>query len=244
MDDTAAISVSADPDDLSLQHAADGLCMWSSVNGMVVNENKTKEMMVYFGRNYYVNCISAVCINGKHIERVQTFKLLGVHISNDLSWDVHVEYMLKKVAKRMYCINCLIRIGADASDIISVYCSIIRSILDYACPVWHPGLTKCQHKTIERVQKRFIKILYPSLSYSEGLTLSGLERLYDRRERLTKEMFNEIKNHNHVLHDILPVRSQMTSSYNLRNKYEYKIPIAKKTRYGRDFVPYCINRRY
>ena len=74
--------------------------------------------------------------------------------------------------------------------------------------------------------------------------MSGLERLYDRRERLTKEMFNEIKNHNHVLHDILPVRSQMTSSYNLRNKYEYKIPIAKKTRYGRDFVPYCINRRY
>ena len=147
VDDTAAISVSADPDDLSLQHAADGLCMWSSVNGMVVNEYKTKEMMVYFGRNYYVNCISAVCINGKHIERVQTFKLLGVHISNDLSWDVHVEYMLKKVAKRMYCINCLIRIGADASDIISVYCSIIRSILDYACPVWHPGSTKCQHKT-------------------------------------------------------------------------------------------------
>jgi hypothetical protein len=31
-----------------------------------------------------VNCISTVCTNGKHIERVQTFKLLGAYISNDL----------------------------------------------------------------------------------------------------------------------------------------------------------------
>jgi hypothetical protein len=39
--------------------------------------------MVYFGRNYDVNDISTVCINGKHIERVQTFKFLGVYISID-----------------------------------------------------------------------------------------------------------------------------------------------------------------
>jgi hypothetical protein len=50
---------------------------------MVVNENKTKDMIVYFERNYDVNCISTVCINGKRTERVQTFKLLGVYISND-----------------------------------------------------------------------------------------------------------------------------------------------------------------
>jgi hypothetical protein len=92
---------------------------------------------------------------------------------------------LKKVAKRMYCIHCMTRIGADASDIISVYCSIILCILDYACPVWHPGLIECYHQIIEGVQKRFIKILYSS----EGLTLSGLGHLYDRRERLMKEIF-------------------------------------------------------
>jgi hypothetical protein len=41
VDDTTAVSVSTDPDDLSFQHAADGLCVWSSLNQMVVNENKT-----------------------------------------------------------------------------------------------------------------------------------------------------------------------------------------------------------
>jgi len=36
----------------------------------------------------------------------------------------------------------LIRAVVPMNDIVCVYCSIIRSILEYACPVWHPGLTK------------------------------------------------------------------------------------------------------
>jgi len=56
----------------------------------------------------------------------------------DMSWDSHVAYMLRKVSKRMYCIIYLVRAGLPTSDILCVYCSIIRSVLEYACPVWHP----------------------------------------------------------------------------------------------------------
>ncbi len=92
---------------------------------MIVNQGKTKEMIVYFGTKHNTDNIERISVNGKLIERVESFKLLGVYISNDLSWDTHVEYMLKKVAKRMYCIFCLIRIRADISEVISVYCSLI-----------------------------------------------------------------------------------------------------------------------
>jgi len=27
-------------------------------------------------------------------------------------------------------------------DILSAYCTMIRSVLEHACPVWHPDLTK------------------------------------------------------------------------------------------------------
>jgi hypothetical protein len=128
VDDTTAFSVSINPDDLSLQHAADGLCVQSHPNGMVVTENKTNEMMVHFGS--IVNAVSTVCVNGEHIERVHTSRLLGTHVSGDLSWDVHVEYTLTEFAKCMQRIHCLIRIGADASDLILVYCSINRSTID------------------------------------------------------------------------------------------------------------------
>ena len=81
-------------------------------------------------------------IHGDNIDRVTTFKLLGVVISADLTWDSHVTYILQKVSKRMYCVMYLLRAGVPISDIVCVYCSVIRSILEYACPVWHPGLTK------------------------------------------------------------------------------------------------------
>ena len=71
-------------------------------------------------------------------------------------------YLLRKVAKRMYCINYLVRAGVSTCDVVCVYTSIIRSVLEYACPVWHPGLTKKLSKDIERVQKRCLKTVVPS----------------------------------------------------------------------------------
>ncbi len=53
-----------------------------------------------------------------------------------------MKYMLTKVAKRFYCIRYLVRARINPCDIVVIYCSGIRSILEYACPVWHPGLSK------------------------------------------------------------------------------------------------------
>ena len=120
VDDTTAVSVATDPNNQSLQHAADSLCQWVHSSGMSLNEGKTKEMIVYFGTKHDPDDIARISVNGKLIERVKDFKLFGVYISSDLSWDTHVEYILKKVSKRMYCIFCLMRIGADVSEIVSV----------------------------------------------------------------------------------------------------------------------------
>jgi hypothetical protein len=146
------------------------------------------------------------------------------------------------VSKRFYCIRCLVHAGVRDSDIIVVYSSIIRSILEYACPVWHPGLTQQLSEDIEAIQKRCLRIIYPAITYAEALVISGLERLDERRERFTRNMFEEMKNDNHPLHSILPHLEQ--SQFNLRKEYPFPIPVAKKTRYGRDIVPYSISRRY
>ena len=61
--------------------------------------------------------------------------------------------------------------------IVYIYCSVVRSVLEYACAVWHPGLSNKLSKDIERVQKRCLKIIYSNLSYSEALEKSGLVRL-------------------------------------------------------------------
>ena len=64
--------------------------------------------------------------------------------------------------------------------------------MEYACPVWHPGLTKSQSDDLERVQKRCLKLIYPATSYKEALSAAGLLMLVVRRENTTINLFNEI----------------------------------------------------
>ncbi len=174
--------------------------------------------------------------------RVETFKLLGVIFSSDLSWGPHVSYLLSKISKRYYLIFQLARLGVAQHDIVSIYCAIIRSILEYACAVWHSGLTITQSTDIERVQKRCLRIIYPDLSYRDALFISGLERLCVRRENIVRDMFKDIQQSNHVLHNLLPAKR--SPKFDSRYSYPYLLPVARTQRYSNSFLPYCIRKRY
>ena len=77
-------------------------------------------------------------------------------------------------------------------------------MLEYACPDWHRGLTAGQSTDIERVQKRVLRIIFPNLHYEEELERTGLERLDTRRDRITRDTFETIKEPSHVLRYLLP----------------------------------------
>ena len=205
---------------------------------------KTTEMLFHFGRTISKDEVTPLRIHNVDIERVQSFKLLGVYISADLTWSVHVAFLLKKVSKRIHIIYQTLRGGVSANDIIAVYCSIIRSILEYACPVWHPGLTKAQSDDLERVQRRCLKIIYPELSYSDALFVSGLEELSCRRENLVRAVFNEIKSPTHVLNHLLPLKNSVLTISNTRDNYPYRTPLCRTERCNRSFIYYCINKRF
>jgi hypothetical protein len=242
VDDVTTASVSVDPYDSALKTASDHLSLWCKENGMILNIQKTKEMLIHFGKKLSKESIPQLLIHSKPIERVDTFKLLGVIISSDLSWGPHISYLLGKISKRYYIIFQLARIGIPQHEIVLIYCTIIRSVLEYACPVWHAGLTSAQAEDLERVQKRCLRIIYPELSYSDALLISGLDRLSDRRENIVRNLFREIQQPSHVLYNLLPLRP--THSTDIRDKYLYKLPVARTKRYSTSFIPYCIRKRY
>ena len=51
-------------------------------------------------------------VKGSVIERVVTYKLLGVYISEDLSWNVHIEHIVKKANKRFYALRKLKKVAS------------------------------------------------------------------------------------------------------------------------------------
>ena len=73
---------------------------------------------------------------GSPARRVETYKILGVHLSNDLTWNVRIEYIMKKASKRLYALRSLKKSGVQPSDLVGIYCAPIRSVLEYAAPVW------------------------------------------------------------------------------------------------------------
>ena len=165
-------------------------------------------------------------------------------ISSDLSWQSHVDYIVKRASKRFFVLCQLVRIGVSVNDVLSVYCSLIRSILEYACPVWHCGLTKGQSEEIEGVQRRCMRVLFPELSYSDSLQITGLELLCTRRERLVYSLFSEIKNKGHVLNNLLPAKIIDECSYTTRDSYPYRMPRARTERPLRSFISYCVRKRF
>ena len=70
--------------------------------------------------------IPNIKIDGIDVEQVDHAKLLGVTISHDLSWNKHVENIVKKAGKRLYMMYQLKRAGISQSDLVTVYLSVVR----------------------------------------------------------------------------------------------------------------------
>ena len=70
-----------------------------------------------------------------------------------------------------------------------VYIKEVRSILELAVPVWHPGLTVKQKADIESIQKVAFRIILQDsyISYQLACATLGAESLGDRRTRLRQK---------------------------------------------------------
>ena len=64
--------------------------------------------------------------------------------------------------------------------------------MEYASPVWC-ALPKTLSDLIESVQKRALKIAYPTLSYDEALQKSNIKLLSTRREEACKKLINSLR---------------------------------------------------
>ena len=87
------------------------------------------------------------------------------------------------------------RAGCAEGDLLYFYTSVVRPILEYACPVWHTGLTAAQSDAFESLQRRAMRIMYSddnSGDYKTRIIIAGIDTLKDRREVLrdfSRDMF-------------------------------------------------------
>ena len=241
MDDTTLSEISRKSRGSNLQVSADQVSQWSKDNELGINCTKTKDMVVAFERppNDFKAQLPPLVINGCDIERVSESKLLGVIIQDNLKWDSHVHYMNSKASKRLYYLRWLKRSGVPKTQLKDTFLAIIRSVLEYACPVWSTSLNKELSKVLESIQMRACKIIVPKLSYEDAIIDLELPLLYDRRMDICKDFFKSMCDPNHKLHDMLPL--ERPNLKGLRNWKPREPPLLKTERAKNSFVPYCLN---
>ena len=62
--------------------------------------------------------------------------LLEYGQSPDLKWDAHVQNILKQAFPSVNLQKLLLKFSCLPKDLIQLYCSFIRPILEFTCPVW------------------------------------------------------------------------------------------------------------
>lgn len=239
VDDTTVSEIINKNQASEAQSIADEVVQWSEINRMQLNADKCKELRISFAKHHRE--FSPIIVNSKCLDVVTSVKLLGLTISNDLTWNVHINDLVKKASKRLYFLVQLKRANVLPHDLVLFYIACIRSILDYAVPVFYYSLPNYLGKELERIQKRALGIIFPNLEYHKSLEILHIERLSNHHKNICIKMFNEIANDvDHNIHHLIPdIRS---SSYNIRKIRKFAVPQYKTNRFANSFfIASCQN---
>ena len=74
------------------------------------------------------------------------------------------------------------------------YVTVIRPVLEYCSVVWHYGLTKAHAESLEAIQRRALRIIYPvtyDFPYDAALSIAQMASLFDRREQLNRHFSSQ-----------------------------------------------------
>ena len=205
--------VSTDEEANEVQTDLNTLDKWSNTWQMIFHPDKCKVMHLGHNnkkKNYY--------INGTEIKKVQEEKDLGILISEDLKPKKHVAKMVKKANRLLGMIRRTITCK-NKTNIMNLYKTLIRPILDYGAAVWSPH-QQTDIQKIEKVQRRATKMIKEirNLSYKERLRKCNLMTLESRRRRYDLiETFKIMKNISKVnVQKLFTLRESQTRGHSLK----------------------------
>ncbi|XP_076747449.1 uncharacterized protein LOC143421699 [Maylandia zebra] len=105
-------------------------------------------------------------IQGLEVERVISFRYLGVYISEDLTWSLNTTQLIKKAQQRLYFLGRLRKFGMSAKILSRFYSCIVESTLTSCITAWYGSTTAMNRKHLQRVittAEKIIKTPLPSL---------------------------------------------------------------------------------
>ena len=150
-----------------LQSFLDVFVKWCKQNGLTISIAKCEIMS--FNRTKST-IIFDYSIDGEVLKRVDQVNDLGVILDTKLTFDRHRSTIISKATRQLGFITKIGRNFKDPHCLKSLYCALVRPLLENASLVWTPHQLYWNLR-IERVQKRFLRIALRDLPWRDPVNL-------------------------------------------------------------------------
>lgn len=164
-----------------LQFSLDYVSRWSVHWQLKLSPTKCTVLHLQSNRNSTGESVPVhdYNISGFTLPVLQTVTDLGVSYDKHFSFRHHVINVVSKASLRAKLIlKCFST--RDPSVLTKAFCTFVRPLLEFSSVIWSPYYRLDKDK-IENVQRRFTKVLFPKISYSDRLQKLGLQTLEVRR---------------------------------------------------------------
>ena len=128
----------------------DEIQKWTANKKIGLNQKKSCAIIFNFTPKYQFT--SRLTIEGKPLSIVDHTKLLGLILSNDLTWSRNTQYLIKRANYRMDMLKRRSSFSPPIKDWVQIYITYVQSILE------HSTLTKEDSENLERVQNNALLV--------------------------------------------------------------------------------------
>ncbi len=220
VNDTVVLGLISNNDETAYLGEVEKLTSWCQDNCLSLNVSKTKELIVDF-RKRQQRPYTPLVISGTPVERVSSFKYLGVNISEDLTWTTHIQTQVNKARQRLYHLRQLRKFRVSPTILKTFYAGTIESVLTQCISVWYGNSSSQDCKALQRVVHLAERI--------SGSALPSLQDIYLKRCRSRAVKITKDSNHpGNCLFTLLPSGKR------------FRCMMAKTERLRRSFFPQAI----
>ena len=184
------------------------LCIVKYHTDVIVSRLCDSITQTWFGPNWLI-------FNNNSIERVNTHRHLGVYLSSSLDWTVQVNDVCLKASKKLSVLRNVKFLKRNTLDLL--YKITVRSVIDYALPVYANNLKLTELARFDRLQYKAGKLVSGALHYTSRAKLNnelGWENFQQRIKFLGLCLFQKIH-----LHETRPLVRSCMSKLDYEKKY-------------------------
>lgn len=226
--------ITNDTDIACLQSDLNNIISWCNLWHMDLNVSKCKSMRI--SRNKLPS--PDYFLKDTLLESVESYKYLGVHITNNLSWARQIEYVTSNANRMLGYLKRNFSLSPSSLKK-QLYITYVRPRLEYASSVWDPGYVTLSNK-IEAVQNRSARFILSNYHRTSSVTNMksslDLATLATRRKLARLCVLHKAYHHNPILKSRW-LNPPFFLSERLDHHYKVHIPRQNTVTYSHSFLP-------